>query len=89
MTVVNNTETYTAQVEFSVDDVRSERSFGTAIRDARNDARSYYDLLLHVEPGTSSVAVGISLDPPYRVTAQAYTPESGSPPEVVLLPKSH
>jgi hypothetical protein len=85
MHVVNNTETYTAQVDFFVEDVRAERSFGTAVRDARSDARSYYDLVLQIDPGVSRIAVGISIEPPYRVLAQAYTPISGPPPEVVLI----
>jgi hypothetical protein len=84
----NITAPYMAQAELSVDDVLPERSFGTAIRDARNDARSYYDLSLRVEPGTSSLALSISLAPPYRVTAQAYTPTSDLRPEVVLVQKS-
>ena len=40
----NIAKPYFAQAEFFVNDVRTERSFGTAVRDARNDARSYYDL---------------------------------------------
>jgi hypothetical protein len=81
----NIAKPYIAQAQFSVDDARTERNFGTAIRDARNDARSYYDLLLRVDPGTSSIAVGISIDPPYRVTAQAYTSTSDPPAAVVLI----
>jgi hypothetical protein len=89
MTVVNNAETWTMPVQFSIDDVRAERSFGTAVRDARNDARSYYDLSLQVDPGTSSVGLSLSIEPPYRVTAQAYSLTSDPPPDVVLLQKSH
>jgi hypothetical protein len=85
----NIAKPYIAQAELSVDDVLPERSFRTAIKDARTDARSYYDLSLRVERGTSSLALGISLDPPYRVTAQAYAPTSDLPPEVVLVRKSH
>lgn len=85
----NIAKPYFAQAQFFVDDMRAERSFGTAIRDARNDARSYYDLSLQVEPGTSSLTLSISMEPPYRVTAQAYAPTSDPPPEVVLVQKSH
>ncbi len=89
MTVVNNTETWSAPVEVSIGDVRAERSFRTAVRDARNDAHNYYDLRLQVDPGTPSIALGISVSPPYRVTAQAYSPTSDPPPDLVLLQKSH
>ena len=85
----NIAKPYIAQAQFFVEDVRAERSFGTAVRDARNDARSYYDLSLQVEPGTSSLTLSISMEPPYRVTAQAYAPTSDPPPEVVLVQKGH
>jgi hypothetical protein len=85
----NIAKPYVAQAQFFVEDERAERTFGTAVRDARNDARSYYDLSLQVEPGTSSLTLSISMELPYRVTAQAYTPTSDPPPEVVLVQKSH
>ena len=85
----NIAKPYIAQAQFFVEDVRAERSFGTAVRDARNDAQSYYDLSLAGRAGTSSLTLSISMELPYRVTAQAYTPTSDPPPAVVLVQKSH
>jgi hypothetical protein len=89
MHVVNNTETYTAQANFYVENVRAERSFGAAIRDARNDARSYYDILVQVTPRTPSMVLGISVGFPYQMRAQAYTSTSDPPPDLVLLPNNN
>jgi hypothetical protein len=88
LAVVNNTEIWSAPVALAIDDVHAERSFWTAIRDAMNDARNYYDLRIQMDPSIAQIGLRISADSPLRVTAQAYTFTSDTPPEVVLLSKT-
>jgi hypothetical protein len=89
LSVVNNTEIWSAPAALAIDDVHAERSFHTALRDAISDARNYYDLSVEVDPDVAQVGLRISADGALRVSAQAYTLMSRTPPEVLLLSKTH
>ena len=59
LAVVNNTEIWSAPVALAIDDVHAERSFRTAIRDAMNDARNYYDLRIQMDPSIAQIVTSL------------------------------
>jgi hypothetical protein len=85
LTVVNNTEIWSAPAQLSIGDVHNERSFGGALSDAIRDARNYYELRLQVPPQTAWLVLGVSVTGNYRLTAQTYTPGQNTAPGLVLL----
>ena len=85
LTVVDNTEIWSAPAQLSIDDVHNERSFGGAISDAIRDARNYYELRLQVPAKTAWLVLGVSVTGDYRLTAQTYTPGQNTAPGLVLL----